>query len=181
MFMVVAELMHGYGGSAYGHLKAIMPNAQPDYDRYQTEPYVYAEYLVGPDSPYLYGEGAFTWMTGTAGWSFLAGTEWLLGAQRDYGGLRIAPCLPKHWKRCRIIRPFRGATYDIHILNPHGLEQGRPVISVDGKALTGNLIAPHGDGKVHQVRVVLQIPPRIARGGLVPGTSGSSRLPRISP
>ena len=154
-FMIVAELMHGYGTQAYKHLKAIMPNAQSDYDLYKTEPYVYAEYLVGPNNPYRYGEGAFTWLTGTAGWTFMAGTEWLLGARRDYEGLRIDPCLPKHWKRCRIIRPFRGATYDIEILNPRGLEKGIVSLEVDGRPIEGNLIRPHQDGKIHKVRAVL--------------------------
>jgi cellobiose phosphorylase len=154
-FMIVAELMHGRGTKAYEHMKAIMPNAQADYDLYKTEPYVYAEYLVGPENRSFYGEGAFTWLTGTAGWTFLAGTEWLLGARRDYEGLRIDPCLPKPWKRCRIVRPFRGAIYDIEILNPHGLEHGPVALDVDGVRVSGNLIRPHGDGKRHRVRAVL--------------------------
>ena len=158
VFMVVAELMHGRGTMGYQHLKEIMPNAQADYDLYKTEPYVYAEYLVGPENPYRYGEGAFTWITGTAGWAFMAGTEWLLGARRDYEGLRIDPCLPKTWKRCRIIRPFRGAVYDIEILNPHGLEKGVTRLEVDGKPVQGNLIKPFRDGKTHKVRAVLERP-----------------------
>jgi cellobiose phosphorylase len=157
-FMIVAELMHGRGTRAYRHLKAIMPNAQADYDLYKTEPYAYAEYLVGPENPYRYGEGAFTWITGTASWTFMAGTEWLLGARRDYDGLRIDPCIPKHWKRCRIVRPFRGAIYDIEIHNPHGLEKGTVALEVDGRSVTGNLIRPHRDGKTHRVRVVLERP-----------------------
>ena len=157
-FMAVAELMHGRGTKGYERLKAIMPNAQADYDLYKTEPYVYAEYLVGPENPYRYGEGAFTWITGTAGWTFLAGTEWLLGARRDYEGLRIDPCLPKHWRRCRIVRPFRGATYDIEILNPHGLERGAVALTVDGRPVPGNLIRPHRDGRTHRVRAVLERP-----------------------
>lgn len=172
-FMVVAELMHGYGDIGYRHLKAIMPNAQSDYDLYKTEPYVYAEYLVGPENPTRYGEGAFTWVTGTAGWTFMAATEWLLGARRDYQGLRIEPCLPKHWKRCRIVRPFRGATYDIEISNPYGLERGRPRVSVDGKELADNLIRPHQDGKVHKVSVVLEELPVVHRSKEL--HSGNSR------
>ena len=156
-FMAVAELMRGRGTTGYRHLKQIMPNAQPDYDLYKTEPYVYSEYLVGPENPYRYGEGAFTWITGTAGWTFMAGTEWLLGARRDYQGLRVDPCLPKHWKRCRIVRPFRGATYDIEILNPHGLEKGVAAVEVDGKKISGNVIRPHQDGKTHRVRVTLEL------------------------
>ena len=155
-FMIIADLMVGRGSLAYQRMRAIMPNTQPDYELYKTEPYAFAEYLVGPENPYRYGEGAFTWITGTAGWFFMAVTEWLLGVRREYQGLRIDPCLPKSWRRAKIVRPFRGATYEIEILNPHGLEKGRVSMTVDGKPIEGNVIAPHQDGRVHQVRVVLE-------------------------
>lgn len=157
-FMIVADLMAGRGDLAYRRMRAIMPSSQPDYELYKTEPYAFAEYLVGPQNPYRYGEGAFTWITGTAGWFFMAVIEWLLGVRRDYQGLRIDPCLPTAWHRVRIVRPFRNATYDIEILNPHGLQKGRLSITVDGKPLEGNVITPHQDGKRHQVRVVLERP-----------------------
>jgi cellobiose phosphorylase len=155
-FMIVADLMAGRGTIAHQRMRAIMPNSQADYELYKTEPYAFAEYLVGPDNPYRYGEGAFTWITGTAGWYLMAATEWLLGVRRDYQGLRIDPCLPKAWKRARVIRPFRGAVYDIEILNPHGLEKGRASVTVDGASIEGNLITPHQDGRTHKVRVTLE-------------------------
>ncbi len=154
-FMIVADCMAGRGARAYENMKKLMPNAQKDYDLYKTEPYVYAEYLVGPQHPYLYGEGAFTWVTGTAGWSFMAGTEWLLGARREFEGLRVDPCIPSHWKSCSIVRPFRGATYEIEIENPDGVEYGFKEVFVDGERQPTNLIKPHCDGKMHKVRVVM--------------------------
>lgn len=154
-FMIVGELMEGLGNRGYNDMRKLMPNAQKDYGVYKTEPYVYAEYLIGPQHPYLYGEGAFTWITGTAGWTFMAATEWLLGARRDYQGLRIDPVIPKHWKSCRIRRPFRGAIYDIEIVNPAGVEHGIKELYVDEKKIAGNLIKPHRDGKVHKVKAVM--------------------------
>lgn len=155
-FQIVADLMAGCGDRAYASLRKLMPNAQPDYELYKAEPYVYAEYLVGPDNPYRSGEGWFTWLTGTAGWTFMAATEWLLGVRRDYDGLRIDPCLPSRWKRCTIRRPFRGAIYDIEVLNPHGLQKGHVSLEVDGRPIAGHLVRPHGDGKIHTVRAVLE-------------------------
>ena len=154
-FMAVAYCLSGLGNRAYSAIKKIMPNAQKDYDLYKTEPYVYAEYLVGPGHPYLYGEGAFTWITGTAGWSFMAATEWLLGVQRDYNGLRMSPCIPARWKSCRVRRPFRGAVYEIEIKNPKGKQSGLTSLYCDGKKLDGNLIKPHKDGKTHRVLAVM--------------------------
>ncbi|MBI4323536.1 MAG: hypothetical protein HY596_04580 [Candidatus Omnitrophica bacterium] len=173
-FMIVADLMAGRGSLAHTRMRAIMPNTQSDYELYKTEPYAFAEYLVGPDNPYRYGEGAFTWITGTAGWFLMAVSEWLLGVRRDYQGLRIDPCLPKTWRRARIVRPFRGATYEIDILNPHGLEQGRVILSVDGRPIPGNLISPHQDGRTHRVRAVMERPSAASKTA---GRNASSTTP----
>ncbi|MBI4354882.1 MAG: hypothetical protein HY597_00345 [Candidatus Omnitrophica bacterium] len=154
-FQIVADLSVGRGNQGYRSLRKVMPNAQPDYDRYKAEPYTYAEYLIGPESPYRSGEGAFTWITGTAGWTFMAGTEWVMGARRDYEGLRIDPSIPSTWKRCKITRPFRGATYEITILNPQGVQHGVASLRVDGQPIAGTVVRPHRDGRVHQVEVVL--------------------------
>lgn len=154
-FMIIAYLMAKQGNKAYEEMAKIMPNKQKDYELYKTEPYVYAEYLVGPEHPYLYGEGAFTWVTGTAGWTFMAATEYLLGVRREFEGLRIDPCVPSHWKKFRIRRPFRGAVYDIRVENPRGKQSGVKTIHVDGKKIEGDIIKPHGDGKVHKVKVVM--------------------------
>ncbi len=137
---IAADCMVGRGNKAYESMKKLMPNCQPDYELYKTEPYVYAEYLVGPQHPYRYGEGAFTWVTGTAGWTFLAATQWLLGVRPECDGLRIDPCIPSHWKTYRIIRPFRGAIYDISVKNPNGVERGVKAVYVDGKLQKSNLI-----------------------------------------
>ncbi len=154
-FMVVANLISGRGTRGYEGLKKIMPNAQKDYEVYKTEPYVYSEYMIGPEHPYLYGEGAFTWITGTAAWNFLAASEYLLGARRDYEGLRICPSVPSYWKNASIRRPFRGDVYEITIENPDGVESGVKELYLDGVLQEGDLIRPVKDGKTHKVRVVL--------------------------
>jgi cellobiose phosphorylase len=154
-FMIVGLLMSGFGDFAYSALLKILPNLQKNYDLYKTEPYVMAEYLVGPEHPYLYGEGAFTWVTGSAGWLFMAVTEWILGMRRDFEGLRIQPCIPSRWKRFFVRRYFRSAIYDIQVSNPKGVEQGIKEIYVDGQRIAGNLIKPYKDGKIHQVKVIM--------------------------
>jgi cellobiose phosphorylase len=155
-FMLAALCKAGMGNKAYQEMCKIMPNKQKDIEIYKVEPYVYSEYLIGPEHPYAYGEGAYTWLTGTAGWTFLVATEWVLGAARDWEGLRIMPALPSHWKKCMITRPFRGATYEIEIENPEGLQSGTVELTVDGKKIEGDLIKPHGDGKTHKVKVLLK-------------------------
>jgi len=154
-FMAVAYAMSGLGDKAYEAMKKIMPNCQKDMELYKTEPYAYAEYLAGPQNPYRYGEGAFTWITGTAGWNFMAATEWLLGVRREFNGLRIDPVIPKKWKKYSIRRPFRGSIYHIEILNPKGKTRGVKKIIFDGEEIKGNLLPATGSKKTHQVKVIL--------------------------
>ena len=156
-FKVVADCTLRRGDEAYETFSKLIPiaKAKQDHDRYKVEPYVWSEYVVGPGSKDRFGEGAFTWNTGTTPWMYIAATEWILGARREFGGLLVDPCLPKHWKQAQIRRPFRGAVYEITIRNPQGVSSGVKKITVDGKEQQSNLIAPHGDGKVHQVEVIL--------------------------
>ncbi len=154
-FMNVAYAMSGFGDKAYESLRKIMPNAQKDKDLYKTEPYAFSEYLVGPENPYRYGEGAFTWITGSSGWNFMLATEWILGARRDFKGLKVDPCIPSKWKKCFVRRPFRGDIYEIEILNPQGKEQGIKQLLVDGREMDGNIITPFLDGKAHKVTAIL--------------------------
>ena len=156
-FKVVADCTIKRAEEAYATFSKLMPmsKAKENHDLYKVEPYVWAEYVVGPGSPDRFGEGAFTWNTGTTPWMYIAATEWILGARREFEGLRIDPCIPKKWKEASIRRPFRGAVYEIMIKNPSGVSSGVKQLSVDGKVQTSAIVRPHQDGKVHQVEVIL--------------------------
>ncbi len=153
-FKIVADCMAGRGDQAFDSFQKINPACQKS-DLYKVEPYVFAEYLVGPEHPYRFGEGAYTWITGTAAWMYLAATEWILGARRDFEGLRIEPCIPSKWDKCFIKRTFRQDIYEISIENPKHVNKGIKSITVDGNKIQGNLIKPFGDGKAHKVKVVM--------------------------
>jgi len=162
-FKVVADCFIKRGDKAYETFSKLMPMspAKQDHERYKVEPYVWAEYVVGPGSRHRFGEGAFTWNTGTTPWMFIAATEWILGARREFGGLLVDPCLPRAWKQAWIRRPFRGAVYEISIENPKGVQSGVERITVDGVPQESSLITPHGDGQVHRVEVVMGTPSRV--------------------
>ncbi len=177
-FKVVADCTIKRGDQAYATFSKLLPmsKAKQDHNRYKVEPYVWAEYVIGPGEAYRFGEGAFTWNTGTTPWMYVAATEWILGARREFEGLLIDPCLPKHWKQATLRRPFRGAIYEIRIQNPQGVNSGVKEITVDGTKQTSNLIRPHQDGKVHRVEVLLGNPDRKAhpkkRGSVRPKEAG---------
>ncbi len=151
----VAETMVGNGDRAMEYYKSILPSTkQEQIDIYKAEPYVYSQVTAGKDSP-KQGEGKNSWLTGTAAWSFVAISQAILGVQPEFDGLKIDPCIPKEWKEFKVTRKFRNATYEITVTNPNNISKGVKSVTVDGKAINGNILPIFGDDKVHQVAVVL--------------------------
>ena len=150
-----ADIKLGRGDLAYETFKKILPcNPKNRPDGPRVEPYAYANCIISSRHDRA-GESEIGWVTGSTSWWFYLATEWMLGAIPDYDGLRIDPCIPKKWKKAELRRPFRGALYEITVLNPEGVNRGVKSVTVDGKKLRGALIAPHGDGKTHKVVVTL--------------------------
>jgi len=134
--------------------KCLPENLASDQDRYKSEPYIYPEYVRGRGG-FGFGQGGHTWLTGTAPTMHQSLTEWVLGLQPDYEGLRIDPKIHKDWKAFSVKRNFRGALYEIIVKNPNNAEYGVKSIKVDGIEINGNLIKPHSDGKTHKVEVLM--------------------------
>jgi len=121
-------------------------------DIYKAEPYVYAEYVMGPDSC-CFGQGEFTWMTGTAAWMWKVCLEWILGVRPHLDGLLLDPCIPSVWDHFRVKRHFRNAVYLITVENPDHVQKGVVSLTLDGMPQTGNLVPPLHDGGMHEVHI----------------------------
>jgi cyclic beta-1,2-glucan synthetase len=123
--------------------------------RYKVEPYVMAADVYA-EPPHV-GRGGWTWYTGSAGWMYQAGIEWILGFRLRGTTLLIDPCIPRAWPRYEIDFRYHSATYLIVVENPQGVSRGVASSELDGQALTGGgaAIPLADDGATHQVRVVL--------------------------
>ena len=153
-WVIIGETVAGRGNDAWRHYTKILPSYVEE--KYQTlhkvEPYVNCQMVAGKDAARP-GEGKNSWLTGTAAWMWYTVSEFILGIQPDYEGLRIDPCVPSTAKEYTVKRRFRGALYHIHVVNPSGRQKGVKSISVDGKAVSGNLV-PWSEGE-HKVEVVM--------------------------
>ncbi len=138
--------MFGDGDRALDYYLSICPSAKKDHDVYRSEPYVYAQMTASQFSP-TPGEGKNSWLTGTAAWSFVVASQYILGIRPDFDGLRIDPCIPKKWKGFSVIRKFRGVTYTIDVKNPKGKSKGVKSLIVDGKKVSGNVLPLPADGR----------------------------------
>jgi cellobiose phosphorylase len=154
-WVIIAEAMMGNGSRAYEYYRQINPAAKNEIaDEYEMEPYVYPQNILGDEHP-QFGLARNSWLSGTASWMYQAGTGWILGVRADYGGLRVAPCIPAAWTGFRARREFRGATYDITVHNPDGVERGVVSFTVDGEAVGEHIAPVFGDGRVHTVEVLM--------------------------
>jgi cellobiose phosphorylase len=154
-WIMIGETVVGNGDRAWEYYSKICPAYLEDIsDLHKTEPYVYSQMIAGKDA-YKPGEAKNSWLTGTASWNFYAITQYILGIQPDYDGLKIDPCIPKNWKGFKISRKFRGTHYKIEVQNPQGRSKGVKELIVDGKSQSSNLIPLFSDGLEHQIIVIM--------------------------
>src|SRR4030095_2286705 len=138
-WVIIAEAMHGHSDRAMRYLRAIAPTYQSDHDRRRTEPYVYAQMVAGLAAPRP-GEAKNSWLTGSASWSNVAVTQYILGIRPGLDGLMVDPCIPANWPSFSVRRRFRGATYDLERANPQGVCRGVNRMVVDGERVAGNAV-----------------------------------------
>ena len=147
--------LFGEGDKALEYYHSICPAAKADHSIYRSEPYVYAQMTASHMSP-TPGEAKNSWLTGTAAWSFLVGSQYILGVRPEFTGLRVDPCVPKKWKGFSVQRKYRGVTYKIQVKNPNGKSKGVKSLIVDGEKIAGDIIPlPKGDKKTVKVVVTL--------------------------
>ena len=161
-WIICAAAYAGEGDQAFKYYSEIAPAFTEDTsDIHKTEPYVYGQMIGGKDAGAdigkqgdNFGQGKNSWLTGTAAWNMVAISQYILGIAADFDGLKIDPSIPHEWDGMKATRQFRGATYDITVKNPNHVCKGVKSMTVDGKAVDGNVI-PVMDGGKHTVEVVL--------------------------
>ena len=119
---VIAEALLGNAERAFTYFRQLLPevvSGRMGAQHYQREPYVFVSSIVGPCSE-RFGEGGISWLTGTAGWMYVAAMHYLLGIRPTLDGLVVEPCLPETIQRVEATRLFRGERYAIEIENNVG-------------------------------------------------------------
>ena len=126
--------------------------------RYQRDPPHRAvcvlQMIAGKDAP-RFGEAKNSWLTGTAAWTFVNISQYIIGIQPTLGGLCIDPCVPSGFGDFTVTRKYRGVTYRITVENPNNVEKGVASMTVDGVPAEGNVIPFDGSKETVNVRVVM--------------------------
>ena len=154
-WIICAEAYAGRGDKAFEYYSKIAPAFNEEIsDLHKTEPYVYGQMIAGKDAS-RFGEGKNSWLTGTAAWNMVAISQYILGVQADFDGLKIDPSIPHEWDGMTATRQYRGATYNITVKNPDHVCKGVKSVTVDGKAVEGNVLPVAENGSTVNVEVVM--------------------------
>ncbi len=141
----IAETVLGRGDRAFDIYKKTCPAYVEDISEiHRTEPYVYSQMVAGRDAKF-HGEAKNSWLTGTAAWTFVNISQYILGIYPTHKGLSVDPCVPSGFGGFTLTRKFRGATYHITVENS-GVQKGVKELIVDGRIVAGNVI-PFEEGK----------------------------------
>ena len=154
-WVIIAETMRGNGERAFEYYSQINPAGKNGrIDEFECEPYAYPQNILGDEHP-LFGLARNSWLTGTASWTYQAGTQFILGLQPAYTGLKIDPCIPSQWDNFSVTRTYRGTTYQITVNNPNHVNKGVNSVKVDGELIDNNILPLFESGDIHEVEVTL--------------------------
>ena len=153
----IAETVIGRGNRAWQVYTRTCPAYIEDISEiHRTEPYVYSQMIAGKDAP-NFGEAKNSWLTGTAAWTFVNVSQYILGVVPTLKGLSIDPCIPAEMgTKFTMTRKYREGVYNITVENDNKVEKGVAKLIVDGRELTGTTVVPYEKGKTeYNVTVVM--------------------------
>jgi cyclic beta-1,2-glucan synthetase len=161
VWTVIALALQGKAERAWEVFCMLNParrsQTRADAQRYKVEPYAVAADVYS-EAPHE-GRGGWTWYTGSAGWLYRAGLEWILGLRVREDQLTLAPCVPPEWPGFSVVYRLngpgpRGTVYEISV-DKQPAPDAVPQLTVDGQVQkTGrNVVELLRDGATHAIHL----------------------------
>ncbi|MFK7887320.1 MAG: NdvB protein [Gammaproteobacteria bacterium] len=157
MFYVYALYQTGHGDRAFEALRRALPaDDNDDLMRRGQLPIYIPNYYRGAvhQFPRTAGRSSHLFHTGAASWFYRIVIEELFGLKGCPDGLKIHPQLPSDWPTAQVERQFRGATFVVSY--QRDASAAEIAISVDGAALSDNVIRDFAPGQ--QLNVTVTVP-----------------------
>ncbi|WP_026495617.1 GH36-type glycosyl hydrolase domain-containing protein [Butyrivibrio sp. WCD3002] len=150
----IAETVLGHGDRAFEIYKKTCPAYVEEIsDIHCTEPYVYSQMVAGRDAKF-FGQGKNSWLTGTAAWTFVNISQYILGIYPTHKGLSVDPCVPAEFGDFELVRKYRGATYNISV-KTNGAQKGIQKLIVNGNEINGTVIPYDPSVKEYTVEAIM--------------------------
>lgn len=151
----IAETRIGRGDRAFEIYRRTCPAYIEEISEiHRTEPYVYSQMIAGKDAP-KHGEAKNCWLTGTAAWTFVNVSQYILGIRPPFDGLEIDPCIPSNMDGFTATRKYRNAVYYITVKNPNHVEKEVQKLTVNGKSVEGTCVKAIDNVKEYHIEVVM--------------------------
>ena len=151
----IAETVIGRGNRAFEVYQKTCPAYVEEISEiHRTEPYVYSQMVAGRDAKY-HGEAKNSWLTGTAAWTFVNISQYILGVYPTHSGLSIDPCIPEGFGDFKVTRSYRDVVYHINVKNPKNVQKGVASMTVDGVSVEGCVIPYEAGKKDVNVEVIM--------------------------
>lgn len=134
-WFVLAAIMNGNVEDAcriYQKMLPVNSSRAVTLDRYETEPYVYSEYVTSKEHE-TEGQASHSWLTGSSVWMYRIGLDWMLGLRTSLKGIKVDPHIPAKWDNIQVSRKYQGKTLHVSISNPHNVNQGVKKITINGE------------------------------------------------
>ena len=156
-WMILGFIKNHMPDKAYDTLKRILPGYLQGQGEWKNNcpPFMFANCYYGADHRNNKMQMEFTWITGSLAWYNHLLLNDFLGADAEYGGLRIDPCIPTEWEKCELNRFYRGSVYHIVIKNPKHKGCGTIELTVDGRKIPGNLVPIYPENEEHDIEAVI--------------------------
>jgi cellobionic acid phosphorylase len=154
VFYIFSLYTIGEADRAFGILRQLIPGPDPsDYRQRGQLPVFVPNYYRGAyhQHPRTVGRSSQLFNTGTASWMYRCLVEGLFGVKGDRQGLLLQPQLPPQWPYAKVIRRFRGATFEIEIRREQGTS--RLQVAVDQRPLSTNCITGIAANQTYKVAV----------------------------
>ena len=100
---------------------------------YKNEPYVMSADVYS-ELPHI-GRGGWSWYTGSASWMLKSGIESILGFNKEGNKLHLNPTIPTKWKEYTLTYTYFETKYEIVVLNPNSLSNGKIEWTIDNKLI----------------------------------------------
>jgi cellobionic acid phosphorylase len=155
VFYIYSLYTAGESARAFDALRKMIPGpGVDDYLRRGQLPVFIPNYYRGAykEYPRTAGRSSQLFNTGTISWVYRCVIEGLCGLKGDARGLKVAPQLPPDWPGMKIVRRFRGATFEVEV--KRGAVRGTEVVC-DGVALPDAHISGIEAGRTYRLQVVV--------------------------
>jgi cyclic beta-1,2-glucan synthetase len=122
-------------------------------EKYKVEPYAAAGDIYS--HPSHVGRGGWSWYTGSAGWLYRAGLEWILGFRLEQDHFTLKPSIPAAWPGYQITFRHGAAIYHIKVDNKSGDGHSVKKMELNGQSVEGNSIKLSNTPGTYNVTLLL--------------------------